>query len=156
MAAADFCLIPVRPSPADIEAAAPTLAAVRESGKPFAFVLNQVQPRSARLKAAAGALGESGVALKIAPHWRCPRSCCATISRMALGMAFGATEYAPCGKSAKEVRDLRHWVWTRLSCASQPEAKTNTNATLLVAPTRPRLVTLPPLAESPTPFASLN
>jgi chromosome partitioning protein len=29
MAAADFCLIPARPSPADIEAAAPTLAAVR-------------------------------------------------------------------------------------------------------------------------------
>jgi chromosome partitioning protein len=39
MAAADFCLIPARPSPADIEAAAPTLAAVRESRKPFAFVL---------------------------------------------------------------------------------------------------------------------
>ncbi len=43
MAAADLCLIPTRPSPADIEAAAPTLTAVRESGKPFAFVLNQVQ-----------------------------------------------------------------------------------------------------------------
>jgi chromosome partitioning protein len=29
MAAADLCLIPTRPSPADIEAAAPTLTAVR-------------------------------------------------------------------------------------------------------------------------------
>jgi len=32
MAAADFRLIPARPSPADIEAAALTLTAVRESG----------------------------------------------------------------------------------------------------------------------------
>jgi chromosome partitioning protein len=54
MAAADFCLIPARPNPADIEAAAPTLAAVRESGRPFAFVLNQVQARSTRLNGAAG------------------------------------------------------------------------------------------------------
>jgi chromosome partitioning protein len=46
MAAADLCLIPTRPSPADIDATAPMLTAVRESGKPFAFVLNQVQARS--------------------------------------------------------------------------------------------------------------
>ena len=39
---------------------------MRESGKPFAFVLNQVQARSARMKAAAGSLGERAVALKIA------------------------------------------------------------------------------------------
>ena len=50
--AADLCLIPVRPSPADIEAAAPTLAAIRERGKPFAFVLNQTPARSARLRRA--------------------------------------------------------------------------------------------------------
>jgi hypothetical protein len=60
-----ICLIPARPSPAEIEAAAPTLAAVRESGKPFAFVLNQVQARSALLNGAAGSLGERVVALKM-------------------------------------------------------------------------------------------
>ncbi|MGA8651130.1 MAG: ParA family protein, partial [Xanthobacteraceae bacterium] len=65
MAAADFCLIPTRPSPADIDAAAPTLAAVRESGKPFAFVLNQVQARSTRLPGAAGSLGKRAIELKM-------------------------------------------------------------------------------------------
>jgi chromosome partitioning protein len=49
MAAADLCLIPTRPCPADVEAAAPTPAAVRQSGKPFAFILNQIQARSSRL-----------------------------------------------------------------------------------------------------------
>jgi chromosome partitioning protein len=38
--ASDLCLIPARPSPADIEAAAPTLSAVRTLDKPFAFALN--------------------------------------------------------------------------------------------------------------------
>ena len=63
MAAAD--LFPTRPSPADIEAAAPTLTAVRESGKPFAFVLNQVQARSTRLNGAAGSLGKRAIELKM-------------------------------------------------------------------------------------------
>ena len=39
---------------------------MRESRKPFAFVLNQVQARSARLNGAAGSLGQRAVALKMA------------------------------------------------------------------------------------------
>ncbi len=98
MAAADFCLIPVRPSPADIEAAAPTLVAVRESGKPFAFVLNQVQPRSARLNAAAGSLGERAVSLKIANVLALPAIVMRNDQQDALGMGRGITEYAPLRK----------------------------------------------------------
>jgi chromosome partitioning protein len=136
MAAADFCLIPARPSPADIEAAAPTLAAVRESGKPFAFVLNQVPPRSARLKAAAGSLGERAVALKIASVLALPAIVLRNDQQDALGMGCGITEYAPRGKSAKEIRELWRWVWARLNCASQPDAQApaHTIATLPPAP----------------------
>ncbi|MGA2126890.1 MAG: ParA family protein, partial [Xanthobacteraceae bacterium] len=43
--AADLCLIPARPSPADIEATHPTLSAIRRLNKEFAFVLNQTPVR---------------------------------------------------------------------------------------------------------------
>jgi hypothetical protein len=54
-------LIPARPSPADIEAALPTLNAARRMGKDFAFVLNQAPARSFRLREAAEALTRMGV-----------------------------------------------------------------------------------------------
>ncbi|WFU54745.1 ParA family protein [Bradyrhizobium pachyrhizi] len=41
IAKADLCLIPVRPSLADIEAAIPTLIAIRRLNHRFAFILNQ-------------------------------------------------------------------------------------------------------------------
>ncbi|WP_445222321.1 hypothetical protein ACKWRH_05525 [Bradyrhizobium sp. Pa8] len=47
IARADLCLIPVRPSVADIEAAIPTLIAIRRLNRRFAFVLNQAPPRAA-------------------------------------------------------------------------------------------------------------
>lgn len=138
MTAADLCLIPARPSPADIEAAAPTLTAVRECGKPFAFVLNQVPPRSARLKAAAGSLGERAVALKIANVLALPAIVLRNDQQDALGMGCGITEYAPLEKSAKEVRGLWQWVWRRLSSASQnAELADETHPTLPTTPFRP-------------------
>jgi chromosome partitioning protein len=121
MAAADFCLIPARPSPADIEAAAPTLAAVRESGKPFAFVLNQVQARSARLNGAAGSLGERAVALKMADVLALPAIVLRNDQQDALGVGLGVTEYAPRGKSAQEIRGLWQRIWARLNRVS-PQA----------------------------------
>jgi chromosome partitioning protein len=121
MAAADFCLIPTRPSPTDIEAAAPTLAAVRENGKPFAFVLNQVQARSGRLKGAAGSLGERVVALQMADVLALPAIVLRNDQQDALGVGLGVTEYAPRGKSAEEIRGLWQWVWARLCGFSQPE-----------------------------------
>jgi chromosome partitioning protein len=135
VAAADFCLIPARPSPADIEAAAPTLAAVRESGKPFAFVLNQVQARSARLNGAAGSLGERAVALKMADVLALPAIVLRNDQQDALGMGLGVTEYAPRGKSAEEIRELWQWVWARLSRVSQSdaEAPADTHATVPAA-----------------------
>jgi chromosome partitioning protein len=123
MAAADFCLIPARPSPADIEAAAPTLAAVRESGKPFAFVLNQVQARSTRLNGAAGSLGERAVALKMAEVLALPAIVLRNDQQDVFGVGLGITEYAPRGKSAEEIRGLWRWVWSRLNRVSQPEAE---------------------------------
>jgi chromosome partitioning protein len=159
MAEADFCLIPVRPSLADIEAAPPTLAAVRESGKPFAFVLNQVQPRSARLNAAAGSLGERAVALKIANVLALPAGVMRNDQQDALGMGRGITEYAPSGKSAKEIRELWQCVSERLRASqADAEAAAETHATLPAAPagTIPGLCVAVPLAKAEAPLSSAN
>jgi chromosome partitioning protein len=56
--ASDLCLIPVRPSVADIEAGTSTLSAVRACRRPFAFVLNQTPIRGQRIHHAASALGK--------------------------------------------------------------------------------------------------
>ena len=54
---ADLCLIPARPSVADVEATASTLQIVRAWSKPFAFVLNQTPIRGQRINTAASTLG---------------------------------------------------------------------------------------------------
>jgi chromosome partitioning protein len=138
VAAADFCLIPARPSPADIEAAAPTLAVVRENGKPFAFVLNQVQARSARLNGAAGSLGERVVALKMADVLALP-IVLRNDQRDALGVGLGVTEFAPRRKSAEEIGVLWQWVWARLSGVSQPDAEARSRRPAVLRPA----ITLP-------------
>jgi chromosome partitioning protein len=155
MAAADFCLIPARPSPVDIEATAPTLAAVRESGKPFAFVLNQIQARSARLKGAAGSLGERAVMLKIAEVLALPAIVLRNDHQDALGVGLGVTEFAPCGKSAEEIRGLWQWVWARLSRVLRPDAEApnayvpTLPAVVLPAAPQLRLRAAVPLADAP-------
>ena len=155
MAAADLCLIPTRPSPADIDATAPMLAAVRESGKPFAFVLNQVQARSTRLNGAAGSLGKRAIELKMSDVLALPAIVLRNDQQDALGIGLGVTEYAPRGKSAEEIRGLWRWICARLSCASQPgaEASAHTQAPLPAAVVstgaqlRPRAPV--PLADAP-------
>ncbi len=108
IAAADMCLIPARPSPADIEAALPTLGTVRKLGKPFAFVLNLAPPRGYRLSEAAAALNAAGV---LALPYIVQRN----DHQDALGAGFAVTEFAPDGKAAQEVRDLWRWIWKQLT-----------------------------------------
>lgn len=106
--AADLCLIPARPSPADIEAANPTLDSIRKLGRPFAFVLNQAPSRSFRLSEAANALNMWGV---LALPYIVQRN----DHQDALGAGLGVTEFAPDGKAAEEVRALWAWVKKRMS-----------------------------------------
>ena len=106
--AADLCLIPARPSPADIEAAAPTIRFVRKLSKPFALVLNQTPARSYRLTEAASALTEIGV---LALPYIVQRN----DHQDALGAGLGVTELAPQGKAAEEIRGLWQWVLKRMT-----------------------------------------
>jgi chromosome partitioning protein len=109
--AADFCLIPSRPSPADIEAALPTLNAIRKLGKPFAFVLNQAPARSFRLSEAAVALNAVGV---LALPYIVQRN----DHQDALGAGMGVTEFAPPSKAADEIRGLWRWISKELAARS--------------------------------------
>jgi chromosome partitioning protein len=107
IAAADICLIPTRPSSADIEAALPTLRTVRKLGKPFAFVLNQAAPRGCRI-------GEAAVALSGAGVLALPYIVQRNAHQDALGAGYGVTEFAPNGKAAQEIRGLWRWIWQTL------------------------------------------
>ncbi len=111
---ADLCLIPVRPSPADIEAAAPTLSNVRSYDKPFAFVLNQTPPRGNRIGQATSALGEEA-APAIGDVIAAPFIALRNDHQDALGQGQAVTEYASTGKSAEEIRGLWHWVDGKLA-----------------------------------------
>lgn len=52
-----------------------------------------------------------------------------------------ASRNTPRGKSAKEIRELWHWVWARLGCALQPDAQVPAY-TLAAFPPAPQLSAL--------------
>ena len=113
--AADLALIPCRPTPADLRAFKPTLAAVYRLDKSFAFILNQAPPRSYRVRDASDGLAALGMLADVA-----------VISRNdhqdALGMGQGVTEFNPSGQAADEIRRLWAWVDRRVKGASGKNA----------------------------------
>ena len=102
--AADLCLIPARPSVADIEATHPTLFTIRKLGRNFAFVLNQAPAHSRRPSEAGAALNKIGV---LALPYIVERN----DHQDALAMGLAALEFAPQGKAANELRAL--WIWVK-------------------------------------------
>ena len=111
---ADLCLIPARPSIADIEATASTLSVVRAWNKPFAYVLNQTPIRGQRLTNAATTLGDEA-ALDIADIVAQPFIVMRNDHQDALSAGLAVSEYAPAGKSAEEIRGLWQWVEAKLN-----------------------------------------
>ena len=100
--AADFCVIPCRPTPADMKATPATAATVRRLDKPAAFVLAQTPPRGFRIREAEVGLGMLG---PVAPVGVVARNA----FQDAHGRGLGITEYEPDGKAAQEIREL--WAW---------------------------------------------
>ncbi len=101
--AADLCIVPCRPAPADILAAPVVADAARKLGKSLAFVLSQTPPRGGRAREAAEALSGSGT---VAPVQIVSRIAFAD----AFGLGLGVTEYEPRGKAAAEIRALWEWI----------------------------------------------
>lgn len=139
IAGADLCLIPARPSPADIEAVAPTLAAIREANKPFAFVLNQTPARSLRAEGAGTRLAAVAAALDLTGMVALPAVVLRNDQQDALGAGLAVTEFARDGKSADEIRALWQWISNRLyeiapaATANPPDSGDNTTSDLRAA-----------------------
>src|SRR5215207_5426292 len=115
MHAADLCLVPARPSVADIEAARPTIRTLSALGKPFLFVLNQCPPgRSIRTLDAYRALLLMGAVAGVTLAMRADHL-------DALAQGLGVTERDPSGKAAGEVRDLLQWLLLKLEGSDDEE-----------------------------------
>jgi chromosome partitioning protein len=118
----DFCLIPARPSIADIEATTSTLGTVRAWRKPFAFVLNQTPIRGQRIGNAATSLGDEA-ALDLSDVLAQPFIVMRNDHQDALSAGLAVSEFAPAGKSAEEIRSLWQWLETRLNGSVAVEAQ---------------------------------
>lgn len=110
---ADLCLIPARPTTADIEATASTLSLVRAWSKPFAFVLNQVPSRGRRIDDAAETLADEA-AIDLIEVLARPFIVMRNDHQDALSAGLAVSEYAPTSKSTEEIRRLWNWIEARL------------------------------------------
>ena len=99
----DFCVIPCRPTPADMKATPVTVEAIRRLGKPAAFVVTQTLPRSYRIREAMNGLSVLGMVSPINIVTR-------NVYQDAQGAGFGVLEYEPEGKGAKEIKKLWNWL----------------------------------------------
>jgi chromosome partitioning protein len=111
---ADLCLIPARPSLADIEATAATLSLARAWNTPFAYVLNQTPIRGQRLNNAATTLSDEA-ALDLDGVVAKPFIVMRNDHQDALSAGLAVSEYAPASKSADEIRGLWQWVEAKLN-----------------------------------------
>ena len=113
--AADLCVIPCRPTPADLRAFKPTLAAIYRLEKKFAFVLNQTPPRSYRVRDAADGLTVLGVLPDVNVVMR-------NDHQDAIGLGQGVTEFNPTGQAAQEIRRLWSWIAKRMQVGKHVQA----------------------------------
>jgi len=112
---ADLCMIPARPSIADIEASALTLNVVRAWKKRFAFILNQTPIRGNRIGSAATTLSDDA-GFDLADVVAKPFIVMRNDHQDALAAGLSVGEYDSQGKSAEEIRSLWRWTETRLNC----------------------------------------
>ena len=104
---ADLCLVPCRPTPADMKATPPTVATIKRLGKLSAFVLSQTPPRGYRIREAVKGLSVLGM---VAPVHIVSRNA----YQDAQGRGLAAIEFEPDGKAAAEVRELWQWITKKL------------------------------------------
>ena len=118
MRAADLCLIPVRPSEADVKATMPTIKALNGMGQDFALVINQAPVnKQARLTAA--------VVMRMSTEGHVlPLSIANRVDHQyAYALGQGVTEFGPDGKAAAEIAEL----WA--GCRKRLEVKNATRQT---------------------------
>lgn len=109
MCAADLCLVPVRPSEADVRATMPTIRALSALGRTYALVVNQAPARLA--SNAPLRLVDDGPVLSVVIAARVDH-------QYAYAVGQGVAEFAPEGKAAAEIVELWHAVLVKLGVAN--------------------------------------
>jgi chromosome partitioning protein len=103
--AADFCLLPARPTRLDVEATAATFRTAFLARRKVAFVLNQCPPNYRSLRASEAAKGLTALGILAEPMLS---------SRMdyqdAIAAGLGVTEYDRASKAAQDIKALWNWV----------------------------------------------
>ena len=102
ISSADFCLVPVKPTLTDLEAAVPTAKQLRDRKKRFAFVMSQCFGSTPRVNDAATGLLKHGEVAAANIFQRVDYA-------DAMTAGLGVTEYNPTGAAAKELKLL--WAW---------------------------------------------
>jgi chromosome partitioning protein len=105
--AADFVVIPCRPTPVDLRATPPTAATVARLQKPAVFVLTQTPPRGERVREAEAALATLGVVSPV-------RIVARAAYQDAHGAGLGVLEFEPEGKAAAEIAQLWQWMTKKM------------------------------------------
>jgi chromosome partitioning protein len=101
--AADFCIVPCRPTPVDLKAIPPTVATINRLSKPAVFVLTQTPPRGERIREAEVGLAMLGIVCPI-------RVVARTAYQDAQGAGLGVSEFDPDSKAAAEIAQLWNWI----------------------------------------------
>lgn len=105
---ADLVIIPTQPSPPDLEALGPTIRMVKDSGKPFCFLLGRAKPNIRMATQAAVMLSQHGPIVNtfIGDRQEIP---------LATQKGLAAQEVSSNGKTALEVAILAEYVLAQLA-----------------------------------------
>lgn len=116
--AADFCIIPCRPSAADLEATPATVETIKRLKKPYAFVLTQTPPRSFRIREAQTGLSYLGTV--------CPNPIVLRNAYQdAQSMGLGVTEFEPDGRAANDILESWQWIISKIKKVNYGKETTN-------------------------------
>lgn len=116
--ASDLCIIPCRPSVADMKATPQTVNTIKRLMKPAAFVLTQTPARSFRIREAEKGLSVLGMVAPVRIVMR-------NAYQDAQSVGLGVTEYEPDGKAAQEIRSLWTWIETKLEKVTHDDQEEN-------------------------------
>src|SRR5258708_35384174 len=119
----DLCLIPTRPSVADIEATAATLSVARAWRKPFAFILNQTPIRGGHRVSDATAVLDEEAPRDIADVLAQPFIVMRNDHQDALAAGLAVNEYAPSAKSADQTPGPSQCTPANLTRGAAPQGR---------------------------------
>ena len=117
---ADLVLVPIRPSPSDLWAAAATVTLLKEAAIPFLFVLTQAKANASSTAQAAAALSHHGPVAETLIADRVPYAAAMTNGLTAL-------ELVPKGPAALETTALWKNIKTCLHASMHPKEKVTTH-----------------------------